>query len=505
MKRSSILRTSLMSLRSETLAIQESVLTTWFTELAQSLRNGSPTADAQPQAEATADEWLPTVNDVIASGDVAVIPLHGVVVKRSQIWSGWWSNHVIVGMDHWADVVDNLIARGDVSTIVLDCDTPGGTVAGTECLGDAIWRARQAGLTTIAVANELCCSAGLWIASQCERIVLPATATIGSLGVIRFHQDDTKFWTEMGVVNTAIHRGQYKARDSQPLTADGQSDLQRYIDEKYRLFVQAVARGRGLDEADVVRRWGDSTIYSGSEAVSSGLADEIGTLQDVLDSLRAGRGGRVSVVPSPADEEDPTMKVSVNAAGQILAADGKAVGAVSDLQLDAAALTKHFGAQCSELIDSAVNTAKQAAAESEAAAVAKSRDVLITQLEGLAAAVGPEKAIAALKAGKSIEAAKADHADELQKQLAERDAEIAKLKAGGNAGGQAGGKPAPKFLASDADGGQASGKPAGGSAIADKDAPFAADWEANRDGCQDQYPSLAVYAARRRYDERRAK
>lgn len=436
------------------------------------------------------DDEFPTVNDLIVGNGVAVIPIHGMMIKRNR----WW----IVGSDYWAGIVDELSKRLDVNFIVLDIDSGGGQVAGTERLGNAVWKARQSGKTTIACVNEFCASAALWVASQCERIVMPDTGSIGSLGVYTIHYDDTKFLAENGVEKSVIYRGRYKAVDERPLDKDAAADMQRFIDGKYSSFVDAVARGRGRTSDEVTTLWGDSRLFTGLEAMGNGLIDEIGTLQDVLDSLEAGRGGRVSIDVLPADtdpETDPDgdeNAMKLNAQGQILDTAGKVVGNVSDLQIEAAALTKHFASQTNELIESAVKTAKDAAEETLKAALADATKAAHTRLDELVAAVGADKAIVAFKAGETVEKAKAGLADDLAAQLKAKDEEIAKLKAnGGNAGS------GPKFNPTD-NGGAGNGKQNDNGGSTDPDAEYAAAFEKDGEG----FPSLKAYAAMQRYKAR---
>lgn len=479
-------RPTISAMFSDALAMQEGSLRETLVELLKEKH-----AD---KAGFWGDDDAPNTEDVIESPGIAIIPIHGMMTKRGM----WWR----CGSDHWSEIIANLTERQDVTSIVFDFDTGGGQVAGTERLGDAIWKARQAGKITIAVVNEFCASAGLWAASQCERIVIPATGNLGSLGVYTMHFDDTKFLAETwGIEKSVIYRGKYKAVDERPLDEDGKADLQRWIDAKYSLFVDAVARGRGLSPDEVMERWGDSRLFSGSEAVSNGLADEIGTLQDVLDSLKAGRGGRVKIEtpaesedpeddgPEEPEEGDPLMKI--NAQGQILDSAGKVVGTLAELQLDAATVQKHFAAQTSELIESAVKTAKDAA-KLEADASTK-------RLEELVAAVGPEKGLAAWKEGKTVEGAKAAMADDLAAQLKAKEEELATLKASASAssGSVEPEKKAPIFTATDA-GGLGDGKKA--DQIDAKDQPFAADWNANKDNCQEGFGGdFKTYAAFRRH------
>lgn len=477
---------SFLSICSDALALHDATLRDLATRHLKLVANAS--ADVSAESASMLDDELPTPESCIVSQNVAVIPIHGVMVKRSQIWCGWFDYGVRIGSDHWAEVVSNLTQRADIDAIVFDFDTGGGQVAGTEKLADAIWKARQAGKLTIACVNEFCASAGLWAAAQCEHITIPATGSIGSLGVYTLHFDDTKWFTEMGIDKSVVYRGAYKAIDERALDADGKADMQRFIDAKYSLFVDAVARGRNLSPEEVTSRWGDSRLFSGSEAVSNGLADEIGTLQDVLASLQAGRHGRVSIEFVPADNEGEPEAMKLNAQGQVLDTAGKVVGNLSELQIDAVTLTKHFASQTGELIDSAVKTAKDAAEETLKAAVIEATKSANARLDELVAAVGFEKGVAAFKSGKSIEAAKAALADDLAAVLKEKDAEIAKLKESNATGGKA-----PSFIASDSAGTGAAAAPA-----ADR-SEFAADWDANKDNAQQEFRNEKEYAAYRRH------
>ena len=466
-------RGSFLSVFSDAMAIHEQTLHSVVSEY-------SKNPDSRDDREKAGwDEIWPGITTLLEDethSGVPVIPIHGMMIKRSR----WWC----CGSDHWSEVLEELAERIDVTHVVLDIDSGGGQVAGTERLGDAVWKCRQSGKTVIAVVNEFCASAALWVASQADKIVIPATGSIGSLGVYRLHFDDTKFFSEqMGIDKTVIYRGKYKAVDERPLDADGKADQQRFIDAKYSLFVDAVARGRGLTPEVVIERWGESQMFSGSEAVGSGLADEIGTLQEVLDSIKTGEL-RVYVDAFPADDEGTNMKLSDK--GQILDSAGKAVGMLADLELDSVAVEKAFPLQTKALTDAAVKVAQINAEETIKTKLAEAESASCARLDALVAAVGAEKAVAAFKKNESVEAAKAGLADELAATLKEREKELAELKARETG--------VPGFAASDR-GGKSDGKPKEDEKISEKDAPFAADWAADKDGCQADFGTLEVYAA----------
>ena len=420
------------------------------------------------------DDEPKTLDECIVNG-VATVCIHGAMVKRGS----WWGT----GIDECSELIENLIVRTDVTTILLDIDSGGGTVAGTERLADVVFKARET-KTVIAVVNEFAGSAALWVASQAERIVIPASGSIGSLGVYTLHYDDTKFLAEnFGIEKSVVYRGKYKAINERSLDKDAKADLQRFIDGKYSLFVDAVARGRGVSADVVLERWGDSNLFTGVEALESKLVDEIGTLQEVLESLKAGHGGHVSKDATPVAPIEDELAMKLNATGQVLDTSGKVVGNLADLKLSAADLNSFCKTTIDEMIASAVKTANDANAETAKAELAGARKADQERLQKLVEAVGSDAALKSFAAGHSIEQAKADLADVLKAENETLKADLAKAQ-----------RVAPGFSASD------KSEPLGKAAdVAEKDAPFAADWNANADKCQGNFPNLATYAAYRRH------
>lgn len=440
------------------------------------------------------DDAVPVYVDSLIEiiNGVAIVPIHEVMVKRTQIWESWYGCGIMLGSDDWAEAIDRLVERRDIRAIVIDLDTPGGQVAGTERFGQAIRDARSE-KEVIGVVNEMACSGGLWLLSQCGRTVINPTGRTGSLGVYRIHYDDTKGLAEQwGVEKTVIYRGQYKGIDERALDTDSKADLQRYIDDLYAQFVDAVALGLQMPPSEVVSRWGDSRILTGSEAVSSGLVDEVGTLQGVLNELGAGHKGRASI-SLPADVEDYSM-LKVNDEGKIVGNKGEVLGSVSELGLSAAVLATHCKTQLDDMIQSAVTTAKAAAEETAKAELAKVKAESTKALQDLVTAVGSEAGVAAFVAGKSVVEAKADLADTLAAAATAKDAEIAKLKEQVSA-------KSPAFIPSDRK--ASDGKAAESSSELDGMEPeVAAAWTANEDNCQAEFGSAKVFAAYKRNAKR---
>lgn len=86
---------------------------------------------------------------------------------------------------------------------------------------------------------------------------------------------------------TFIHAGEHKVEGNayEPLDDEAKAFFQSRVDDYYGMFVDAVARGRGVSPATVRRDFGQGRVYGGREAVQLGMADRIETLDAVVDRL----------------------------------------------------------------------------------------------------------------------------------------------------------------------------------------------------------------------------
>jgi protease IV len=177
-----------------------------------------------------------------------------------------------------------------IKAVVVRIDSPGGAVAPTQEIVDEIQRTRKR-KPLIASMGGTAASGGYYIASACEKIVANPGTLTGSIGVIMQLNNIEELMKKIGVKGYNIKSGPNKDIGSpfQPLSPEGREILQSLVDNVYGQFVSAVAKGRNLKEADV-RKLADGRVYSGAQAKSLGLVDQLGSLQDAID-LAARRGG----------------------------------------------------------------------------------------------------------------------------------------------------------------------------------------------------------------------
>lgn len=214
-------------------------------------------------------------------GLVAVIPLVGPIFPRANMMTDTSGG---VSLDRWMREFRTLVADQDVRAIVIDVDSPGGSVAGVPEAAAEIFAARSV-KPVIAVANTLMASAAYWIASAATEIIASSSAMVGSIGVFAEHVDVSEMERMEGVKTTLISAGKFKVEGNpyEPLGDEAKGEIQRRVDAIHGDFVKAVARHRGMG-LDAVRsdEFGQGRVVDARRAVEIGMADSVGTLGDAI-------------------------------------------------------------------------------------------------------------------------------------------------------------------------------------------------------------------------------
>jgi len=216
-----------------------------------------------------------------ANGSVAVIPIYGTLVRRT---SGLEAESGLASYTGIAAQLDVALVSPEVAAILLDVDSPGGESGGVFDLADRIRTAAQI-KPVWAVANDMAFSAAYALASAATRVFVARTGGVGSIGVIAMHVDQSVKDAKDGVRYTAVFAGERKndLNPHEPISDAARAVLQAEVDRVYDLFVETVARHRGLD-ADAVRAT-EAGLFFGPDAVAAGLADAVGCFDDALAQL----------------------------------------------------------------------------------------------------------------------------------------------------------------------------------------------------------------------------
>lgn len=202
----------------------------------------------------------------------AVIPVVGPLFRYANIFTAisGASSYEILAKDF-----TSALENPDVHSIILDIDSPGGEVNGCAEFASMIFEARGK-KPIIAYASGDAASGAYWIASACDQIIASETSMLGSIGVVAVYRGSK----DENVLEIVSSQSPYKRLD--PSSKDGKSRLQSRIDDLATVFIESIAKHRGVDPPTVIKDFGGGDVFIGKNAINSGLADDIGSLEQII-------------------------------------------------------------------------------------------------------------------------------------------------------------------------------------------------------------------------------
>ena len=174
----------------------------------------------------------------------------------------------------------------NVHGIVLRIDSPGGSVAPSQEIYNAVLKAKENNIKIFASFGSLAASGGYYIASAANTIVSNPGTLTGSIGAIMAFSNMEELMSKVGMRPEVIKSGPFKDTGSfsRSMSKDERALLQAVVDDVHQQFVGAVAVGRNLPFKEVAKI-ADGRIYTGRQALKLKMVDQLGSLQDTIDLL----------------------------------------------------------------------------------------------------------------------------------------------------------------------------------------------------------------------------
>lgn len=212
---------------------------------------------------------------------VAVVPVIGPITRRASLFSDVSG---LTSVDSIAKDFNAALSDPHINGILLDIDSPGGEVTGINELA-AMFAEGQKIKPVVAYVGGTGASAAYWLASGAQEIVIDDTARLGSIGVV------------MAVPNPSARRAsdlefvssQSPYKRVSPTTEAGKQKLQAHVDALAKVFIDAVARNRGVTAEQVESDFGRGGLLVGQAAVNAGLADRLGSFESTLKQIASGQ------------------------------------------------------------------------------------------------------------------------------------------------------------------------------------------------------------------------
>ncbi|MFW6154208.1 MAG: signal peptide peptidase SppA [Planctomycetota bacterium] len=202
----------------------------------------------------------------------------------------------------FVEKVDKARRDDQVVGLILRINSPGGSVTASDIMHNEIqrFRRKRPDVPVVALIEGTGASGAYYLAVSAEEIYAHPTSVTGSIGVIVPAFSVAGTMDKLGITAEMITSGPFKdmASPFEPLEAEDLAILQTIVNEFYEAFVTVVARGRPNLSNEEIRRIADGRVYTGQQAVDLGLVDKLGTIHDIIDSIKERTDGdqRVKVV-----------------------------------------------------------------------------------------------------------------------------------------------------------------------------------------------------------------
>ena len=166
----------------------------------------------------------------------------------------------------------------NVKAIVLDINSPGGTVASVQNIYEELQKAKISGKKIVALFRDVAASGGCYIAMAADKIVAEPGTITGSVGVIMQTSNVEGLFEKIGVKVTPITSGKYKDIGSsyRPMTDAEKAILQDMVDDTYAQFFAAVKAGRPNVKPEDLTEYTDGRVFTGQRAYNLGFVDKLG-------------------------------------------------------------------------------------------------------------------------------------------------------------------------------------------------------------------------------------
>jgi protease-4 len=222
-----------------------------------------------------------TFKEMYVSGEgsnkIAVLPVTGTIASETPATPG----SATASPETLRDQLYQATQDRRVKAVVLEVDSPGGGVVPTDQMHESIQDFKEeTGKPVVVSMGQTAASGGYYISTAADRIFANPNTLTGSLGVIFEYLNFTEAAEEYGIQQEVVKSGPFKdiGSPTREPTEEELEILQEYVDEGYDQFVQVIVEGRDLPE-ETVRELADGRVYSGQQAETLGLVDELGDLE----------------------------------------------------------------------------------------------------------------------------------------------------------------------------------------------------------------------------------
>lgn len=264
-------------------------------------RASSPAALAIKQGEPLGDNKRVRVRD-----GVAIVSVIGPIVRYADFFS---SISGATSTERMAQDFGQAMNAHGVNSILLFIDSPGGEAFGIAEMAGIINSSEK---PVVAYIGGYGASAAYYLAAAADEVVIDSASMLGSIGTVMEATDYSRAYEQRGIKKHQYVSAQSPKKRPRMGTESGDAQMQEIVDDMAQVFVEDVARFRGVTVDRVLSDFGQGGTMIGKKAVTAGMADRIGSFEQVLSELSSGSYSKKKRPRMAASSEATNPQSEVN-------------------------------------------------------------------------------------------------------------------------------------------------------------------------------------------------
>jgi protease-4 len=229
----------------------------------------------------------PPLTETVVYGEsgpkILMVQIDGLLTEDSE--SSWFGLRRESPVARIREELDRAREDSEIRALLLRIDSPGGTVTASDLLYEEILRFKEErGIPVVAQLMGMATSGGYYVAMAADSLVAQPTTVTGSIGVLFSGVNFSGLMQKIGVADQTLTSGAFKDAGSplRPMRPEERAQIQSVIDDMYQRFLAVVRKGRPVLSAEQVGKLADGRIYSAQQALTNGLVDRIGGVEDAV-------------------------------------------------------------------------------------------------------------------------------------------------------------------------------------------------------------------------------
>ena len=241
-----------------------------------------------------------------SDGSIGIIVAEGAIVTGRQPVG-------VIGGDSLSQLIRKARTDSNVNALVLRIVSGGGSVFASEVIRQEILEYKKTGKPLVVSMGAMAASGGYWIAADADKIIASPVTLTGSIGIFAAIPTFENTLSDLGIYSDGVGTTSLAAAldISRPLPPPLKETIDISLHRGYEQFLNIVSNGRSINHTEL-QRLAEGRVFDGKKAMELGLVDELGNLDDAIDSAAKLAGldnYSASYIRKPLTVKDEFLKM----------------------------------------------------------------------------------------------------------------------------------------------------------------------------------------------------